>query len=133
MSLDHAKFAQSALRGIAKHGRQVTLIRRQSGPSARPWEGSGGADVERSVKALFASDSGLGLEVVSRTRRSIRHGEARSSVLIAAADPGFESDDEPELFSELKDGDDLWGISLSDTLAPGETTILHDFTLESRR
>lgn len=135
MSGPHEKFAAAAVRAIAKHGRSVTLVRRDAYPadSDEPWKGNASLDSLRPVRALFTSDSGLGTELVSRLRRSIRGGEARTSVLIAAADPGFEPGDKPELFDELRDGDEVWGISLADTLEPGTTRILYDYTLEASR
>lgn len=133
MSFDYAQSAATALRLIESFGREVTLVRRSTAEASNPWEGNTGGEDERTVTGVFVSDSGLGLEVVSRLRRSPRSGEARSSVLIAASDSGFEAGDSPSLFDELKDGGDVWGISLADVLGPGDTRILYDYTLEARR
>lgn len=135
MSFNYAASAETARRLVENFGKPVKLVRRDTAAAAsdRPWEGNSTLDSERTVQAVFVSDSGLGNEVVSRMRRSIRGGETRRSVLVAAADPGWESGDKPEMFDELHDGDDVWGVSLFDGLDPAGTPILYDYTIEASR
>lgn len=114
----HDKFAATAERLIAKHGRDMTLyqLSRSAADSNKPWEGAstGFAD-SLTGKALLTdyTDDEVDGEIIRRTDKKL---------LFAAKTAGMK---DLTKFDKLDDGGSIYSIVRVKLLKPGTTSILY--------
>lgn len=120
----HDKFANTAQRLIAKHGREMTLRKVSEDPAnpAKEWRGADpdpeqGFEFERPVTAVVTDYSEEEID-----GDQVHRGDKR---LLVAAKPNVGID--LLRADSLLDGDQVYGIIGGSLLKPGTTEILYDF------
>lgn len=126
----HDKFANTAERLIAKHGRpvQVRKLSRTPADDNKPWRGP---DV--TAPSGYEFDVEATAVVIDWTEREFEEDQTRrgSRRLLIAAKPHVLADPPVQLLKadSLLDEGEVYSLSSGSLLKPGTTAILYDFQL----
>lgn len=124
MTYDYSNVATKAVDLVKKFGRSVTLVKYSTAidDTAKPWRGT-----STPRQATEVPTSGLSVQPSSASQLGIT---TMSMELIKRLDAIFivaGGTVDLSKFDEIKDGNIVWKIEESETLKPGDTTLLYFF------
>lgn len=123
----HAEFADLANRLISKHGRSITLNKRDRDPADanKPWNGPTNVaadpeDTQTLVAAALQPSSAVQLGITTENSDLVK----RSSEILLVAPPSTAAYD-LSTFDEVVDGGEVLRITAVEKLKPGTQTIIY--------